>query len=76
MRALVDIFHHDDVFLEAYLLNAGQKFRDSCLLDEVEHATRKTDSPSQPDAWSINLDILDHTRKILGHLMDIVKILG
>jgi hypothetical protein len=34
-----------------------------------------TDSLGQPDAWSIYLDILDHSREILGHLMDILKIL-
>jgi Na+/phosphate symporter len=76
LRALVDIFHHDDVSLKAYLLNEGQKLRDSCFLDEVEHETRMTDSPGQPDAWSIYLAILDHFRQILAHLMDIVKILG
>lgn len=76
MRALVDIFHNDDASLKAYLLNEGQKLRGSCFLDEVEHETRMTNSPGQPDAWSIYLDILDHSREILGHLMDIVKILG
>ena len=76
MRALVDIFHYDDVSLKAYLLYEGQKLKDSCFLDEVEHGTLMTDSLGQPDAWSIYLDILDHSREILGHLMDILKILG
>ena len=76
MRALVDIFHYDDVSLKAYLLYEGQKLRDSCFLNKVEHGTRMTDSLGQPDAWSIYLDILDHSREILGHLMEILKILG
>ncbi len=76
MRALVDIFHHDDPSLKAYLMNEAQKLRDSCFLDEVEHETRMTYSTGQPDAWSIYLDILSHSREILGHLMGIVEILG
>ena len=76
MRALVDIFHYNDVSLKAYLLYESQKLRDSCFLDEVEHGTQMTGSLGQPDAWSIFLDILDHSREILGHLMDILKILG
>ena len=75
MRALVDIFHYDDASLKAYLLFEGQKLRDSCFLNSVEHGSRMTDSLGQPDAWSIYLDILDHSREILGHLMDILKIL-
>ncbi len=76
MRALVDIFHHDDPSLKAYLMNEAQKLRDSCFLDEVEHETRMTYSTGQPDAWSIYLDILSHSREILGYLMGIVEILG
>ncbi len=76
MRALVDIFQQDDASLKAYVLNESQKFRDSCFQDEVEHETRMMDSPGQPDAWSIYLAILDHFREILGHLIDMVKILG
>jgi Na+/phosphate symporter len=76
MQALVDIFHYNDPSLKAYLLNEAQKLKDSCFLDGVEHETRMTASFGQPDAWSIYLDILSHSREILGHLMDIVKILG
>jgi hypothetical protein len=61
--------------MKAYLLYEGQKLRDSCFLDEVEHGTLMTDSLGQPDAWSIYLDILEYSREILGHLMDILKIL-
>jgi Na+/phosphate symporter len=76
MRALVDIFHYDDVSLKAYLHHESQELRDSCFLHKVEHGSRMTDSLGQPDAWSIYLDILDHSREILEHLMDILKILG
>ena len=76
MRALVDIFHYNDPSLKAYLLHEAQTIKDSCFLDEGEHETRMTWSFGQPDAWSIYLDILSHSREILGHLMDLVKILG
>ena len=76
MRALVDIFHYDDFSLKAYLLYESQKLRDSCFLNKVDYGSRMTDSLGMPDAWSIYLDILDHSREILEHLMDILKILG
>lgn len=76
MRALVDIFQHDDATLKAYVLYESQKLRDTCFRNEVEHETRMMDSPGQPDAWSIYIAILDHFRDILGHLMGVVKILG
>jgi Na+/phosphate symporter len=76
MRALVDIFHYDDVSLKAYLKYESQELKDNCFLNKVEHGSRMTDSLGQPDAWSIYLDILDHSREILRHLMDILKILG
>jgi Na+/phosphate symporter len=75
LRALVDIFHYDDASLKAYLLHEGEELRASCFQDQVEHQTRMV-SHGQPDDWSIYLDMLDHFRQILGHLMDIVKILG
>lgn len=76
MRALVDIFHYDDVSLKAYLQYESQKLKDTCFLNKMEHGSQMTESLGQPDAWSIYLDILDHSREILGHLMDILKILG
>ena len=76
MRALVDIFHYDDVSLKAYLQYESQKLKDTCFLNKMEHGSQMTESLGQPDAWSIYLDILEHSREILGHLMDILKILG
>jgi len=76
LRALVDIFHYDDASLKAYLLHEGEELREGCFQDQVEHQARMTLSHGQPDAWSIYLDMLDHFRQILAHLMDIVKILG
>jgi Na+/phosphate symporter len=76
LRALVDIFHHDDLSLKAYLLNECQKLKDSCFQDEAELSTRMTESYGQTYTSSVYFDILDHFRRILAHLMDIVKILG
>lgn len=76
MRALVDIFLYNDAALKSYVLAESQKVRGTCFQDVVTHETRMLDSPGFHNAWSIYLDILDHFREILGHLMDIVKILG
>lgn len=76
MHALVDIFQYNDASLKAYLLQESQKLRDTCFHDGVEHETRMMDSPGQPEAWSVYLEILDTFRDILGYLMAIVKSLG
>jgi len=76
MRALVDVLHHNDPSLKAYLRQEAEKLRESCFLDEVEHESRMTLSLGQPEAWSIYLDILAHYREILGNLIELLKILG
>ncbi len=76
MRALVDILLHDDPSLKAYALRECQSLRDTCFGEETEHETRMMDSPGQPDAWSIYLEILDSFREILAHYQDIVNSLG
>jgi Na+/phosphate symporter len=76
LSTLVDIFHINDASLKAYVLNAGEKLRDSCFRNEVEHETRMMDSPGQAGAWSIYIDLLNRFREILGHLINIVKTLG
>jgi Na+/phosphate symporter len=73
MRALVDIFQHNDAALKAYVLNESRKVREACFRDEVDHETRMMDSPGQPDAWSIYIAILEHFRDSLGHLITIVE---
>ena len=76
LRALVDIFIYDDASLKGYVLNESQKIRGTCFQEEVEHETRLMDGPGQYNAWSVYLIMLDHFREILGHLVDIVRILG
>ena len=76
MSTLVDIFHINDASLKAYVLNEGEKLRDSCFRNEVEHETRMMDSPGQAGAWSIYIDLLNRFREILGHLINIVKSLA
>jgi Na+/phosphate symporter len=73
MRALVDIFQHNDAALKAYVLNESRQIMEACFRDEVNHETRMMDSPGQPDAWSIYIAILEHFRDILGHLITIVE---
>ncbi|MHB8069198.1 MAG: hypothetical protein ACYDIC_15010 [Desulfobaccales bacterium] len=70
---LVDIFRINDASLKAYVLNEGEKLRDSCFRNGAEHETRMMDSPGQAGAWSIYLDLLNRFREILGHLINIVK---
>ena len=76
MRTLVDILHINDPGLKAYVLSEGEKLRDECFRNEKEHETRMMDSPGQAGAWSIFIDLLNGFREILGHLLNIVKILG
>jgi Na+/phosphate symporter len=76
MRGLVDVFKHDDSMLRSYLLHESQKIIEQCYRAGVDHETRMVDGFGQPEAWSIYLSILDHTRIILRHVMDIVKALG
>ncbi|MDD2903408.1 MAG: hypothetical protein PHU44_13330 [Syntrophales bacterium] len=75
MRTLVDIFQINDASLKAYVLTEGEKLRDECLRNEVEHESRMMDSPGQAGAWSIYIDLLNGFREILGHLLNIIKIL-
>jgi Na+/phosphate symporter len=75
LRSLVDIFQVDDAPLKAYVLEESQKLQDSCYQDEAKHETPMMDSPGHSESWSVYLTMLDQFRKILGHLMDIVKIL-
>lgn len=75
MRTLVDIFQINDASLKAYVLTEGEKLRDDCFRNETEHETRMMDSPGQAGAWSIFIDLLNGFRNILGHLLNIVKVL-
>lgn len=75
LRALVDIFLYGDASLKAYVLKESQCVRDTCFQEEVTHETGMMDSPGPHNAWSVYLAILDRFREILGHLVDIVKIL-
>jgi Na+/phosphate symporter len=75
LRSLVDIFQVDDAPLKAYVLQESQKLQDSCFQNEAEHETPIPDGPGLSESWSVYLAMLDQFRKILGHLMDIVKIL-
>lgn len=76
MSTLVDIFHINDASLKGYILTEGEKLRESCFRNVVEHETRMMDSPGQAGAWSIYIELLNRFREILGHLMNIVKSLG
>lgn len=76
MRTLVDILQINDASLKAYVLTEGEKIRNECLRNEVEHETRMMDSPGHTSAWSIFIDLLNRFREILKHLLNIVKILG
>lgn len=76
MRTLVDIFHINDPALKAYVLSEGEKLRDECFRNEMEHESRMMEGPGQAGAWSIFIDLLNGFRDIMGHLLNIVKILG
>jgi Na+/phosphate symporter len=73
MRALVDIFQQNDPALKAYVLNESRQVRDTCFQDESAHQTGMMDSPGQPGAWSIYINILDSFRDSLEHLILVVK---
>ena len=73
MRALVDIFQQNDPALKAYVLNESRQVRDTCFQDESAHQTGMMDSPGQPGAWSIYINILDSFRDSLEHLILVVE---
>lgn len=73
MRALVDIFQQNDAALKAYVLNESRQVRDRCFRDESTHQTRMMDSPGQPGAWSIFINILESFRDSLEHLILILE---
>jgi len=73
MRTLSDIFAINDPSLKAYLLEASQKLTDECYRQETQHETQMMDTPGQPGAWSVYLAILQTSREVAGHLMEIVK---
>jgi len=73
MRTLVDIFQVDDASLKAYMVQECQKITDGWFHSETDHEARMMDTPGQPDAWSVYLAILETSRAIAGHLVDIVK---
>lgn len=73
MSTLVDILHTNDASLKAYVLNQGEKLRDICFRNEMEHETSMMDSPGQAGAWSIYIALLNRFREILGHTINIVK---
>jgi Na+/phosphate symporter len=73
LHSLVDIFLVNDPSLKAYVLQESQKQTEAWFRAEEEHRTRMMDTPGQPDAWSVFLAILEHSREITGHLTDIIK---
>lgn len=73
MRALVDTFTVDDTSLKSYVLQASQQLTDAWFREEAEHKTKMMDTPGQPNAWSVYLAILEHSRDAAGHLAEIVK---
>ena len=76
MRALVDIFQQNDAALKTYVLNEIRQVRDTCFQDESAHQTQMMDSPGQPGAWSIYINILDSFRDSLEHLILILESLN
>ncbi|MDI6854099.1 MAG: hypothetical protein QME75_10925 [Deltaproteobacteria bacterium] len=75
LRVLVDIFTYNDAGLKAYVVNECRKIRDASFRDEADHEFRMMDSPGQPDAWSIHIEILEHFREGLKHLIALVEAL-
>ena len=75
LRALVDIFLYGDASLRAYVLKESQQVRDTCFQEEVSHESRMMEGPGQHNAWAVYIAILERFQEILGHLMEIVKIL-
>ena len=73
MRALMDIFQQNDPALKAYVLNESRQVRDTCFQDESAHQTGMMDSPGQPGAWSIYINILDSFRDSLEHLIFVME---
>jgi Na+/phosphate symporter len=73
LHSLVDIFQVNDPSLKTYVLQESQKQTEAWFRAEEEHRTRMMDTPGQPDAWSVFLAILEHSREITGHLTDIIK---
>lgn len=76
MRALVDILKQDNAPLKEYILKESEQLIAGCFAATADHETHMMNSFGQPKAWSIYLSMLDHTRVILRHLMDIVKLLS
>jgi Na+/phosphate symporter len=73
MRILVDIFEVNDAATKAYVLQESQQLTNVWFRAEEDHRTRMMDTPGQPEAWSVYLAILEHSREIAGHLKDIIK---
>jgi Na+/phosphate symporter len=73
LRALVDIFQYNDSALKAYVLNESRKAWDACFQDAADHEFRMMDTPGQPDAWSIFIEILEHFRENLKHLITVAE---
>lgn len=75
MRSLVDIFTLNDPLLKKYLQQESERLIAECYAAATEHETRMMDSFGQPQAWSVYLTLLEHTRIILHHLIDIIKLM-
>jgi Na+/phosphate symporter len=75
MRSLVDIFKKNDPVLKKYLIQESERLIAECFAATAEHETRMMDNFGQPQAWSVYLSLLEHTRIILHHLIDIIKLL-
>jgi Na+/phosphate symporter len=72
MRTLVDIFKRDDPSLKEYIVKESEELIAGCSAAAAAHESHQMERLGQPKAWYIYLSILDHTRVILQHLMDIV----
>ena len=75
LRTLLDVFTYGDPLLRKYILEEGASLRDECFTRAQDHESRMMDDFGHPQAWGIYLAILEQARLILGHLVDLIKIL-
>ncbi|MFP3868682.1 MAG: hypothetical protein ACLFUU_11080 [Desulfobacteraceae bacterium] len=75
LRSLIDIVHTDNQLLKKYVVEEGQKMRQSCLEFATEHEARLIEGLCLPQAGPIFLAILDRMQTIAQHELDIAGIL-
>ena len=76
LRALADIFTTDNASLKDYVLQESEALITGGFAAVAAHESHTLESLGQPKAWSIYLSLLDHSRIIVRHLMDVVKAVG